>query len=379
MEKTILLVDDNPIVLESIIKCLSPYYEIRVANEGRKGLSLAHLIPLPDLILLDVELPDMTGFELCGILKRDIETREIPVIFLSSHGEEDKILRGLELGAVDYVAKPVAPPILLARVRTHLRLREANDLLRDQNNHLETLVRERTHDLEKVNQHLENSRFDIINHLGRAAEYRDNETGMHILRVGNLSRLLGMASGFSEEKAHMLKHASMMHDIGKIGIPDDVLLKPGKLTAAEFDVIKMHPVIGAKIIGNPAADPLLMAKEIALTHHEKWDGSGYPNGLKMEAIPLVGRIVCIADVFDALTSMRPYKAPWPIDKAFGYIAEYAGQHFDPTLAKLFIEHADDVLSVITLYADENVPPVPSSGFSPYVAGKYLPLPQARLN
>ncbi|MDH4216318.1 MAG: HD domain-containing protein, partial [Gallionella sp.] len=200
-----------------------------------------------------------------------------------------------------------------------------------------------------------------LEQLGRAADYRDNETGKHVLRVGNFSKLLGLAAGLLESQAEQLMYASMMHDIGKIGVPDHILLKPGKLTAEEFDVIKKHPEIGAGIIGDHEAEVMKMAKQVALGHHEKWNGQGYPYGLSGENIPIAARIVAIVDVFDALTSVRPYKEEWPVDKALELITQEAGRHFDPELARLFVAAETEVRRIVIEYKDATEAPPENNG------------------
>jgi putative two-component system response regulator len=339
----LLLVDDTPGNIDVLRGILSKDYALKIATSGRLALKIAQASP-PDLILLDVMMPEMDGYEVCQLLKQDPVTRHVPIIFVTAKDDVEAETRGLALGAADYLTKPVSQPVVLARVKTHLALY-------DQRRHLEGLVRERTLELQQINEQLEKTRHAIITQLGRAAEYRDNETGLHIVRVGYFSKMLGLAFGFSESRADLLMHASMMHDVGKIGIPDQVLLKPGKLTPEEFEAIKKHPEIGAEIIGEHEAELLVMAREVALTHHEKWDGSGYPRGLKGQEIPVVGRIVAVADVFDALTTWRPYKQPWPVDQAFDLIRDNAGTQFDPEVVQLFLEHRLDVLEIYTRYSD----------------------------
>jgi putative two-component system response regulator len=247
-------------------------------------------------------------------------------------------IRGLELGAVDYIVKPISLPIVQARVRTQLALY-------DQNRELDAKVREQTAQLHET-------RLEIIRRLGRAAEYKDNETGLHVIRMSHYAQILGFAAGMDTRNAELLLNAAPMHDIGKIGIPDRILQKPGKLDSEEWDIMCTHVHIGADIIGDPGDSELLkMARIVALTHHEKWDGSGYPNGLAGEDIPRVGRIVAVADVFDALTSVRPYKAAWPVEKAVDLLKAEVGQHFDPDLVPLFINALPDVLVIHKRYAE----------------------------
>ena len=340
---TVLIVDDTPENIDVLHGILSKDYSLKIATNGSLALKIAAASP-PDLILLDVMMPGMDGYEVCTRLKENEETRRVPVIFVTSRDDVEAETRGLALGAVDYITKPINAPTVLARVKTHLALY-------DQQRHLEGMVRERTADLEKSNLSLEETRLAIITRLGRAAEYRDNETGLHVIRVGHLSKMLSLASGFSDARAEILFHASMMHDVGKIGIPDSVLLKPGKLTPEEFDVIKTHPRIGAEIIGDHDAGLLVMSREVAMTHHEKWDGTGYPLGLKGKDIPVVGRIVAIVDVFDALISRRPYKPPWPTGKTLDYVRNSAGIHLDPELVQLFLERVDEVQHIMNRYGE----------------------------
>lgn len=349
-KNTLLVVDDTPENIDVLRGLLEEDYVVKVATRGQLALKIVAAQP-PDLILLDVMMPEMDGYEVCRQLKENEDTRHIPVIFVTAKGEADDEAKGFELGAADYITKPVSPPIVRARVRAHLELADQRRYLRD-------LVEERTGELERSNRKLRQTYLSMIQQLSRAADYRDNETGLHVMRVGHYSKLLGLASGMMPSRAELLMHASMMHDIGKIGIPDHVLLKPGKLSDEEFDIIKTHPEIGAKIIGDSDAEVLQMAKQVALTHHEKWNGKGYPHGLSGNDIPLVGRIVAIADVFDALTCVRPYKAAWPVEKAMALIAYEAGQHFDPELARLFLNSQADVERIVREYSDE---PLPESG------------------
>ncbi|MBF0560914.1 MAG: two-component system response regulator [Alphaproteobacteria bacterium] len=346
--KSILIVDDIPDNLDLLKGVLGPHYGVKVAISGRVALKIAASSHPPDLILLDIMMPDMDGYEVCRLLKASEATRNIPIIFVTAKAEVDDETLGFALGAEDYITKPISPSVVLARVKTHLALYDQKKLLEDQ-------VQVRTAELMVKNIELDETRIEVISQLGRAAEYRDDNTGMHIQRMSRFSRLLGLSAGLSEEKADMLMYASMMHDIGKIGIPDGVLLKPGKLTDMEFETIKKHPEIGAIIIGEQRCELLQQAREICLCHHEKWNGQGYPKGTCGEAIPLSSRIAAIADVFDALTSRRPYKDAWPVDKALALIAQQAGEHFDPGLTPLFVALKEDLLAIMGQYPDENVP------------------------
>ncbi len=337
MEKaTVLIVDDTPENIDILASILSDDYKIKVAIDGPKALELVAR-QAPDLILLDVMMPGMNGYEVCQRLKQEPLTCHIPVIFVTALTEVSDEALGFTLGAVDYITKPISAPIVKARVKTQLSLY-------DQKRHLKEEVRERTKELEQT-------RYEIINRLGRAAEYKDNETGLHVIRMSHYARLLAKQAGLATDYCELIYNASPMHDVGKIGTPDAVLKKPGKLDKDEWHIMQQHAEIGAKIIGEHQ-DPLLhMAHQIALTHHEKWDGNGYPNGLKGEDIPLSGRICAIADVFDALTSSRPYKKAWTIDDAMALIESEAGKHFDPVLVSHFLQISDEVTKIHDTYAE----------------------------
>jgi putative two-component system response regulator len=334
---SVLVVDDVPENLMILDEILQEEFRVRVALGAELGLELALGKDPPDLILLDVMMPVMDGFEVCRRLKADPRTRGIPVIFVTALGEVADEARGFEVGGVDYISKPVSAPIVLARVRTQLQLRR-------QNQELETRVRERTRELRAT-------RLEIIRRLGRAAEFKDNQTGLHVIRMSHYSRLVGAAAGVPREELEVLLNAAPMHDVGKIGIPDRVLQKSGRLDPEEWALMRRHPEMGAEIIGDHESDVLAMAREIALTHHERWDGTGYPHGLKGEEIPLVGRIVAIADVFDALTTDRPYKESWSVERAVAFIDSEAGRHFDPELVRSFHEALPGILKLRARYSD----------------------------
>jgi len=337
---TILVVDDVPENIDVLRGILAADYKIKVALNGEKALKIACSESPPDLVLLDVMMPGMNGYEVCRRLKADPRTRKTPVIFVTAMGDVDNEKQGFDLGAVDYITKPVSPPIVHARV-------EAQLALYDQNRQLESKVRQRTSELNE-------SRLEIIRVLGRAAEFKDNETGMHVMRMSHYSRLIAEAIGMDDDEVELVLHAAPMHDIGKIGIPDHVLLKPGKLDDTEWVMMRQHPEFGADFLGEHDSELLQMARVVALNHHEKWDGSGYPQGLAGEDIPLVGRIVAVADVFDALTSERPYKKAWDVEKAVGLLKEEAGRHFDPALVPVFLERIDEVREIMARYAEETV-------------------------
>lgn len=321
---TLLLVDDEPTNLQVLRHTLHADYRLLFAKDGKSALELVRT-DRPDLILLDIMMPVLSGYEVCKKLKQDPSTATIPVIFVTALADVANEHTGLELGAVDYISKPFNPHIVRARVRTHLSLVQAQEVL--------------------------DSRLQIVRTLGRAAEYKDNETGMHVVRMSHYARIVAVALGFSHQEADELLHAAPMHDIGKIGIPDAILGKAGRLTAEEWIIMRQHTVIGARILGDHPSGLLRLAASIALNHHEKWDGNGYPNGLAGEDIPLHARIVAVADVFDALTSVRPYKHAWPVDDALALIREESGKHFDPQVASAFLDHAEDILRVRERWAD----------------------------
>jgi putative two-component system response regulator len=320
----LLLVDDEPTNLQILRQILQDDYRLLFARDGEKALQLAH-DEQPNLLLLDVMMPGMTGYETCRRLKENLKTAGIPVIFVTALNETSDEELGFGVGAVDYITKPVSPPIVRARVRTHLSLVRAEEL--------------------------RETRLQIIQCLGRAAEYRDNETGLHVIRMSHYSKLLALAAGFSPDEAEDIFHAAPMHDVGKIGTPDAVLLKPGRLEPDERVIMEKHVEMGAEILGEHHSSLLQLARKIALFHHEKYDGTGYPHKLAGEDIPIEARIIAIADVFDALTSERPYKKEWPIEDAIALLRKESGLHFDPELVELFIAQLPAVLAIKAQYAE----------------------------
>ncbi len=336
-QANILVVDDTPENIDVLTGILREHYRVRAALNAEVALKIANGDKKPDLILLDVMMPVQGGYDVCRILKENPATRHIPVIFVTAKSEEADEEEGFALGAVDYITKPVVPALVLARVKTHLALY-------DQARHLETLVQERTAELNET-------RLEIIRRLGRAAEFKDNETGMHVIRMSWFAKLIATQMGLASEWCELLYNAAPMHDIGKIGIPDRILLKPGKLNAAEWAMMKMHADYGADIIGEHPSPLLQLAREIALCHHEKWDGTGYPQGLTGKDIPLSARIVAIADVYDSLTSERPYKKAWSSEEAVQYIRREAGSHFDPAITEKFLECLPQIRKIQQQYQD----------------------------
>lgn len=340
----VLIVDDAPEIIDILRRVLAPHYAVRVASSARLALKAAFSATPPALILLDVNMPEMDGYEVCRQLKANSATHAIPVIFVTARSSTEDEAYGFSIGAADYLVKPISPPVVLARVRTHLSLHSYQ-------RGLEALVAERTADLLTRTRELEETRLAVIQRLGRAGEFRDNETGQHLVRLGHYARLLALACDFDEAAAERIMTASILHDIGKIGIPDHILLKPDRLTADEFAVIKTHCRIGAEIIGEHASTLLQLARTIALTHHEKWNGEGYPEGLSGEDIPLAGRITALADTFDALTSRRPYKEAWTVDAALEWIGSQSGQAFDPQLTERFIALRPEIEAVRNSFND----------------------------
>lgn len=330
----ILVIDDEPVNLRLVERTLAleGFDQVELVSDPRAGLHV-YQQQCFDLVLLDINMPGLSGLEVLETMLSQETELPPPVVMLSAQHDREHRLRALSLGARDFITKPFDRDELLMRVRNLLQLQLGLRMIQDQKNVLEELVQKRT-------QALYNSRLELVRRLGRAAEYKDEETGSHILRVSHGSALLAKAVGWDEQKVQLIFNAAPMHDIGKLGIPDAILQKPGRLDPEEFEQIKRHPLIGAELLdGEHLDDPLMqMARTIALTHHEKWDGSGYPFGLEADAIPLEGRIVAIIDVFDALTSTRPYKEPWSVDAAASMIKEGRGKHFDPQLVDLFFDH-----------------------------------------
>ncbi|ANO34545.1 two-component system response regulator [Vibrio breoganii] len=337
-KQTILIVDDTPANIDVLAGTFQDKYRIKVANSGKLAIKIAQMTPAPDIILLDIMMPEMDGYEVCSILKSQPNTEHIPIIFVTAKITAEDEIKGFQLGAVDYITKPITPLIAIQRVKTHLAL--AN-----QNRELYLKVKEQT---DEINQ----TKLEVIQRLGRAAEYKDNETGLHVQRMAHYCHLLAIATGMNEADADLLRDAAPMHDIGKIGIPDGILLKDDKLTAEEWEVMKTHVNIGGDILyGSNNSAVLQLAHTVAMTHHEKFNGKGYPAGISGEDIPLVGRISAIADVFDALTSPRPYKKAWDTEDAFQLLVDERGEHFDPKLVDIFLEHKQQILEIKQRLAD----------------------------
>ncbi len=314
----ILVVDDEPQNLAAMRQVLSNKYQTIFARSGAEALTVAHK-HVPSLILLDIQMPDMDGYTVCQQLKSSPYTQDIPVIFISAYSEIGHEAKGFSVGAVDYITKPISPAIVCARVRTHLSLVQVT--------------------------RLEQSYREAIFMLGEAGHYNDTDTGVHIWRMAAFAGKLAEACGWNQEQCKLLESAAPMHDTGKIGIPNAILRKPGKLDSEEWETMKTHTRIGHDILSRSDAPVFKMASEIALHHHEKWDGSGYPAGLSGDSIPESARIVALADVFDALTMKRPYKEAWPVDQVLSAILKGAGNHFEPGLVKAFTSILPDILEI----------------------------------
>ncbi|MBN9696797.1 MAG: two-component system response regulator [Zoogloea sp.] len=365
----ILIVDDAPDSIEPIVQCLQRSgFRTRIATNGERALALAASPPLPDLILLDITMPDRNGYEVCRALMQDPLTAGIPVIFLTIRNEEVDEQLGFDAGAVDYITKPISPPLVLTRIRNHLTLKAASDFLRDRNAYLEQEVLRRMRELALIQD-------ATIVAMASLAETRDNETGNHIRRtqmyVRSLARHLQSHPRFtgqlSDADIELIYKSAPLHDIGKVGIPDRILLKPGRLTAEEFEVMKTHTTLGRDAISKAEAlfgiggSFLRFAKEIAYSHQEKWDGSGYPLGLSGEHIPLSARLMAVADVYDALISPRVYKPAFSHELAVNEMSAGRGSHFDPDILDAFLTLKNEFHSIAQRFADNDqrlAPPAP---------------------
>ena len=311
--KTLLVVDDESSNLALMNQVLSSNYKLCFAKTSQASIEAA-IKHRPDLILLDVNLPDRSGIQTCVDMKSNPQLAEIPIIFVTHLNDVVDEEAGLHAGAVDYVSKPISIPILKARIETHLSLVKVSRL-------------------ERVCK-------DAISMLGKAGHFNDNDTGVHIWRMASFCKILAEFVGWSADQAELLKHAAPMHDTGKIGIPAEILKKPGKLDQDEWAIMRQHSVIGAEILSESQEPIFQLASEIARYHHEKWDGSGYPEGLAGDAIPASARIVAICDVYDALSMERPYKKPWPQQKIVEYMESQSGQHFDPSILSVFLKNIE---------------------------------------
>jgi cyclic di-GMP phosphodiesterase len=367
----VMIVDDEPIN----IKVVRKYLEMEGYRNFVSTIDAPHAFEMirkekPDVVLLDIMMPEVSGLDILEMLSGNNETARIPVIILTATGDPETKRKALDLGATDLLAKPVDINELVPRIRNALLVKAHHDHLRDYAEQLERDVRVRTEEVMTT-------RLQVIHCLARAAEYRDNDTGYHVVRVGRLVGMIARSLGLDEATVELMEHAAPLHDVGKIGIPDSILLKPGKLTPEEFAVIqthcglgkrvfecvggeeweiaKHHTDIGAKIMSGISSPLMTMAARIATTHHERWDGTGYPLALAGEAIPIEGRITSVADVFDALSSRRPYKPAFPMEKCLAIMEEERGKHFDPAVLDAFLSCIEDIVAIQIKYADTECP------------------------
>jgi putative two-component system response regulator len=362
MQRRIYVADDIPTNVDLIEDIFGgdTNLVIKKAQDGKELLGLIEREGFPDLILLDLMMPVMNGFDVLNRLKESREKNYFPIIVISALSDQQNIVNALSLGADDYVTKPFFMGELKTRVYNMLKLKEHDELL---NRSLDIM---QGNLLEKIKM-LEYTQLEVIIRLGKAAEFRDNETGKHIERIADFVEIMVQEIEMSREEKVMMKYASPMHDVGKIGIPDNILLKPGKLTDDEFKIIKFHTIIGSKILSGTTISILELAREIAVSHHERWDGSGYPLKLKGTDIPLSGMIVSVTDVFDALTSERVYKAAWPIEKALDYIKEQREKQFAPDVVDAFLKVVNKIIKIKEAKAD---PPAAKSMIQQIIDGDY---------
>lgn len=359
--ESVLIVDDNTVNIDILVNTLKDEYSLSVAKDGIKAIEIART-KIPDIILLDVMMPEVDGFEVCRILKNEQTTKDIPIIFITAMNDSKNISKAFELGAIDYITKPFQTREVTARISTHLSLNSYK-------NHLEEIVQVRTTELQDLNLELIKNRFDIIGKLGKAGEYKDHETGKHTIRVSLYCKLVCEKLELNTEITKYIQSCSLMHDLGKIGISEGLINKKGKLTEEEFREVKKHTIIGADILSkkpkalfdeltptsyikNPDYNVILqIAANIAAFHHEKWEGTGYPLGLKKEEIPLEARIVAISDVFDALSSKRPYKEAYEIGKCIKIIKDLSGKQFEPKLVDIFTNSINEIKEIMNSNKD----------------------------
>jgi len=345
LQANILIVDDEQANVRLLERYLQRegYQNIKTTTDPRDVEGLCDNTEF-NIFLLDIRMPDINGFELMALLKNRYQDNYLPILVLTAQIDHETRIRALKEGAKDFLSKPFDRLEALTRIHNLIEVGLMHKQLKQHNLLLEGKVKQRTKELYLTRQ-------QVIRRLGLAAEYRDNETGNHIIRMSQYSYLLALASGLTQARADLILNAAPMHDIGKIGIPDSVLLKPGKLDANEWKIMQSHVTVGAKILSGDNSELMLLAKQIALHHHEKWDGNGYPSGLKGEEISIEGRICAVADVFDALLSIRPYKEPWTVDEALNLIESEAGKQFDPQLTRLMRGILPELLKIKEQFPD----------------------------
>jgi len=350
----ILVVDDeyyNRSLMEDFLTPLG--YEVIVAQDGEQALEKVKELA-PDVVLLDVMMPKADGFTVARVLKSREETKTIPIVMLTALMDMESRIKAFELGADDFFTKPVSLVELKARMQSLIKIKAYNDSMIEDQKHLEAEVARRTEQLERVNEKIKVTALETILRLSRAAEYRDEETGAHIQRMSRYAVAVTRTMGFDRQFIEKIIYGLPMHDIGKIGVPDYILLKMGKLEPAEWEIMKQHTIIGGKILEGSDSEFIETARIIALTHHEKWNGKGYPKGLKGSDIPLVGRIASIADVFDALTTRRPYRRePFSLEKTFRTIIEGRGTDFDPEIVDVFLSIKDEIVAIKEKHEDKD--------------------------
>ncbi|MET0006432.1 MAG: HD domain-containing phosphohydrolase [Candidatus Thiodiazotropha sp. 6PLUC9] len=354
----VLIIDDEKFYIDVLVEILKEEYRVLISKDGQQGITRAtNRENPPDLILLDIVMPNMDGYEVCKKLKENHLTSEIPIIFLTIKSEVDDEVKGFNLGAVDYITKPISPPIVKSRVSNHLALARSKKLLNEENLLLESRVRERTSEIRKTQ--------DVaICCMASLAETRDSETGYHIQRTQHYIKILceelqnhpDYRDYLTADNIDRIVRSAPLHDIGKVGIPDSILLKPGKLNEDEWNIMSTHAQLGFDALLNAEKDIgttsfLGIAKEVALTHHEKWDGSGYPNGLKGDEIPVSGRLMALADVYDALVNKRVYKDAYKHQTAVKVINEGSGLHFDPVIVSAFLELEAEFKRILDNFSD----------------------------
>ena len=342
----VLAVDDEEQIRNMIKNVLSDFdYEIFLAKDGTEALETVEEVS-PDVILLDIQMPGMTGIEVTKALKQNDKTKIIPVVILSGLHDVDYRIEALEAGADDFLSKPPVIQELITRVKTLVQVKKYNDHMIDHQKELQDQI-------EKKTKQIKDTSLETVYRLSRAAEFRDEDTGDHIKRLSHLAASLYQKLGRTESEVEAIQYASIMHDVGKIGVPDTILLKPGKLDAKEWELMKLHTTIGGKILEGSSSKFLLFGESIALTHHEKWDGSGYPKGFRGKEIPITGRVIAVVDVFDALTSKRPYRRdPFSVGEAFNIIGKGKGTHFDPEIVDTFLSMRNEIIKIKNEYKNE---------------------------
>jgi len=358
----LLIVDDDPELRTLLKKHLEEEgYTVFTAKDGEEAIELIQK-ENPDVALVDYLLPDIDGISLCKWIKNNPDTLDIGVILITGLNDEETRIKGLSAGADDLLTKPFFLPELKARIRALGKFKKYRDFLKNYQTILEEEVEKKTKELQKTYielqqtyQEIKELSLEIIYRLAKAAEYRDEHTGSHIQRVSYYSVKIAEKIGLPPSEIELIKYGSPLHDIGKLGIPDSILLKPGALSPKEWEIMKMHTLIGSKILKGSKIKYLNAAETIALHHHERWDGTGYPHGLKGEEIPLYARIVAVADVFDALTTDRPYRKALSVDTALKIIEQESGTHFDPELANEFLKIKDEILEIREFFKDEEIP------------------------